>query len=102
MLETLVHGWDIASGAGVSYKPDDAVVTAVGEYATTAISEAPRGGRFGPVIRVAAEADAFTALLGHLGRRGCGESCANRVFVVHCSRTREREPSWLLMSIRRC
>lgn len=70
VLETLVHGWDIANGAGVSYKPDDAVVTAVGEYAMTAISEAPRGGPFGPVIRVAADADPFTALLGHLGRRG--------------------------------
>jgi uncharacterized protein (TIGR03086 family) len=70
MLETLVHGWDIASGAGVSYKPDDAVISAVGEYVMTAIGEAPRGGPFGPVIPVAAEADPFTALLGHLGRRG--------------------------------
>ncbi|MBP2329184.1 hypothetical protein JOF56_009569 [Kibdelosporangium banguiense] len=70
MLEILVHGWDIASGAGVPYKPDDAVVTAVREYAMTAISEAPRGGPFGPVVLVAVEADPFTALLGHLSRRG--------------------------------
>jgi uncharacterized protein (TIGR03086 family) len=68
-LETLVHGWDIASGAGMPYKPDDAVVMAVREYAMTAISETPRGGPFGPVIQVAADADPFTALLGHLGRR---------------------------------
>jgi uncharacterized protein (TIGR03086 family) len=26
LLESLVHGWDIASGAGVVYRPDDAVV----------------------------------------------------------------------------
>lgn len=66
MLETLVHGWDIASGAGAPYKPDFAVITAVWEYAKTAIGEAPRGGPFGPVVP--AEADPFTALLGHLGR----------------------------------
>ncbi|MEV4314758.1 TIGR03086 family metal-binding protein [Actinocrispum sp. NPDC049592] len=69
-LEVLVHGWDIASGAEVPYKPDDTVVTAVGEYAMTAIGDASRGGPFGPVVPVGPDADPFTALLGHLGRRG--------------------------------
>ncbi|SMD24974.1 DinB family protein [Kibdelosporangium aridum] len=69
-LEVLVHGWDMASGAGVPYQPDDAVVRAVQTYAMSAISEAPRGGPFGPVVSVAADADPFTALLGYLGRRG--------------------------------
>ncbi|WP_051793555.1 TIGR03086 family metal-binding protein [Kibdelosporangium aridum] len=67
-LEVLVHGWDMASGADVPYQPDDAVVTATRTYAVTAISEAPRGGPFGPVVPVTADADPFTALLGHLGR----------------------------------
>lgn len=70
MLEVLVHGWDMASGAGVPYQPDDAVVTAAQTYAMSAISEVPRGGPFGPVAPVAADADPFTALLGYLGRRG--------------------------------
>ncbi|MFC0111498.1 TIGR03086 family metal-binding protein [Kibdelosporangium aridum] len=69
-LEVLVHGWDMASGAGVPYQPADAVVRAVQTYAMSAISEAPRGGPFGPVVSVAADADPFTALLGYLGRRG--------------------------------
>jgi uncharacterized protein (TIGR03086 family) len=70
MLESLVHGWDIAQGAGVSYKPDDDVVTAARDYAMTAIVDVQRGAAFGPVVPVLADAGPFTSLLGHLGRRG--------------------------------
>ncbi|TCO58295.1 TIGR03086 family metal-binding protein [Actinocrispum wychmicini] len=65
LLESLVHGWDIAVGAGVAYQPDDAVV----EYARAAFDEVRRGDQFAAAIVVGAGADPFTALLGHLGRR---------------------------------
>jgi uncharacterized protein (TIGR03086 family) len=64
LLESLVHGWDIASGAGVAYTPDDAVV----QYARSAFGEVQRGDQFAAAVVVAAGADPFTALLRHLGR----------------------------------
>ena len=71
LLESLVHGWDLARGTGVPYQPDDAVVAAVHEFAGQAIGDAQRAaGLFGPPHPTAADADRFTALLGHLGRRG--------------------------------
>jgi uncharacterized protein (TIGR03086 family) len=71
LLESLVHGWDLARGAGVRYQPDDAVVAAVHEFAGQAIGDAERAaGLFGPPLPTAADADRFTALLGHLGRQG--------------------------------
>lgn len=70
LLESLVHGWDVAAGAGVTYQPDDDVVNTVRGFATVAIGDAQRQqGLFGPVVPTAAHAKPLEALLGHLGRR---------------------------------
>jgi uncharacterized protein (TIGR03086 family) len=70
LLESLVHGWDIATGAGVDYRPDDDVVAAVRDFASTAIGdEQRRRGLVGPAVPTAPDADPFIATLGHLGRR---------------------------------
>jgi uncharacterized protein (TIGR03086 family) len=70
LLEALVHGWDLAEGAGLDYQPDEAVVDAVHGFATVAIGEGQREqGLIGPAVPTPADADPFTALLGHLGRR---------------------------------
>lgn len=70
LLESLIHGWDIADGAAVSYHPDAAVVAAVQDFAGTAIgAEQRRQGLFGPACPTGSHADRLTATLGHLGRR---------------------------------
>jgi uncharacterized protein (TIGR03086 family) len=69
LLESLVHGWDIAQGAAAPYRPDGAVVAAAHEFASRSIGdEQRRAGLFGAPCPTDAGADAFTALLGHLGR----------------------------------
>jgi uncharacterized protein (TIGR03086 family) len=69
LLETLVHGWDIASGAGVTYRPDAAVVAAVRDYSATITGPRRRADLFGPPVPTAPEADPFAATLGQLGRQ---------------------------------
>ena len=44
LLESLVHGWDIATGAGLPYRPDGAVVAAVHAFASKAIGDRPLHG----------------------------------------------------------
>ena len=70
LLESLVHGWDVASGAGVDYQPDQDVVNAVRGFATMAVGDAQRQqGLFGPAVPTPADAVPLAVLLGHLGRR---------------------------------
>jgi uncharacterized protein (TIGR03086 family) len=70
LSESLVHGWDLARGAGLPYAPDAAVVDAVAAFAAQDDGEQGRAnGMYGPVRPVAPDAPAFTALLGRLGRR---------------------------------
>jgi uncharacterized protein (TIGR03086 family) len=64
MSESLVHGWDLATGAGLPYTPDPAVVAAVDAHA----EGAERPGMFDAPVPVAADAPRFVALLGKLGR----------------------------------
>jgi uncharacterized protein (TIGR03086 family) len=69
LLESLVHGWDIARGAGVGYQPDDAVVAMVRGFTAAAIGDRERErGMFGPALPTEPGADPFTATLAHLGR----------------------------------
>lgn len=69
LLESLVHGWDVAAGAGVAYQPDHDVVNAVHAFATLSIGEPQRQeGFFGPPVATPANAGPFAATLGHLGR----------------------------------
>jgi uncharacterized protein (TIGR03086 family) len=71
LLESLVHGWDIATGAGIDYRPSAAVVTAVREFASAAVDDQLRArGLFGPALPTDANAAQLTVLLGYLGRRG--------------------------------
>ena len=69
LLESIVHGWDIARGAGLDLDVSDDLVAAAREFARVRITDESRGGRFGPAVAVSSEATAFVALLGHLGRR---------------------------------
>jgi uncharacterized protein (TIGR03086 family) len=70
LLESLVHGWDIARGAGVGYRPDEAVVATVRGFAVAVIGDRERAhGLFGPALLAGPDADPFTATLAHLGRR---------------------------------
>jgi hypothetical protein len=62
--ESLVHGWDIARGAGVPYSPAPEVVDAM-----LAASEdvSPPEGAFGPPVPPSSD-DPMTVLLARLGR----------------------------------
>jgi uncharacterized protein (TIGR03086 family) len=64
LSESLVHGWDLATGAGLPYAPDPAVVAAVDAFS----EGAERPGMFAAPVPVPAGASAFVALLGKLGR----------------------------------
>jgi len=70
LLESLVHGWDVAYGAGLVYRPDDAVVATVRAFTDAAIGDEQRAaGAFAAAQPVGPDAGAFAAVLGHLGRR---------------------------------
>jgi uncharacterized protein (TIGR03086 family) len=70
LLESLVHGWDLAHGAGVPYRADPAVVAAAHTFATEAVGDQQRqAGLFAAAVPVETTAEPITALLAHLGRR---------------------------------
>jgi len=66
MSETVVHGWDIATGAGVPYVPAPDVVEEVLAHADE--FKPPAEGMFGPPVPVAFDAPALTRLLARTGR----------------------------------
>jgi uncharacterized protein (TIGR03086 family) len=69
LLETLVHGWDIAASTDQPYDPDAALVTAATEVVERLDEAVLRAdGMFGPPVEVPADAPAFDRLLGLLGR----------------------------------
>jgi uncharacterized protein (TIGR03086 family) len=65
LSESLVHGWDLASGAGLPYDPDPAAVATVAAF--------PDGpsvpGMFAAPVPVPADAPVFVALLARRGRK---------------------------------
>ncbi|MGH3762190.1 TIGR03086 family metal-binding protein [Actinophytocola sp.] len=64
LSESLVHGWDLATGAGLPYSPDPDAVAAV-----DASSNGPRRPEmFADPVPVPAGAPPFAVLLGKLGR----------------------------------
>jgi uncharacterized protein (TIGR03086 family) len=65
LSESLVHGWDIARGAGVPYSPAPEVVADV--LARSSEEPSPEG-LFAPPVPVPAGASPFTVLLAKLGR----------------------------------
>ncbi|GAA0405297.1 hypothetical protein Acor_23020 [Acrocarpospora corrugata] len=69
LLESLVHGWDIATGAGLDYPADAEVVLAAWQHAATGVGDHQReAGQFAAVLPVLPTADPLTRLLAHLGR----------------------------------
>ncbi|WUI01214.1 TIGR03086 family metal-binding protein [Spirillospora sp. NBC_00431] len=70
MLESLVHGWDIAHGSGTPYRADDAVAGAVSAFVHhRRIDERRAAGKFGPELAAGADDSEFNRLLAFLGRR---------------------------------
>ncbi|MFC4854181.1 TIGR03086 family metal-binding protein [Actinophytocola glycyrrhizae] len=65
LSESLVHGWDVARGAGVAYRPAPEVVDAVREFTA---GPPPEEGMFAPPV-VPSSDDPMTVLLAHLGRK---------------------------------
>lgn len=64
MSESLVHGWDVAQGAGVSYAPAPEVVSAV---LAKSDGPPPEEGMYAPPVEPASD-DPMTVLLARLGR----------------------------------
>ncbi|MFI0479067.1 TIGR03086 family metal-binding protein [Actinomadura sp. 9N215] len=70
LLESLVHGWDIAHGSGTPYRVDAEVVGAVAAFAHEGpIEERRAAGMFGPELAAGPDDSAFNRLLAFLGRR---------------------------------
>lgn len=64
LSESLVHGWDLATGAGLRYEPDPEAVAVVAGF-----PDGPKApGMFADPVPVPADAPEFVALLGRLGR----------------------------------
>jgi uncharacterized protein (TIGR03086 family) len=64
LSETVVHGWDVAEGAGVAYTPPpDAVALLLAD------SSPPPDGLFAAPLPVPADASPLVTLLARLGRK---------------------------------
>jgi uncharacterized protein (TIGR03086 family) len=69
LLESLVHGWDIATGAHLPYPADDDIVQAVWHFATTNPAvEQNRDIQYGEALPVLPTTPLNIRLLAHLGR----------------------------------
>lgn len=64
LSETLIHGWDIARGAGVAYAPTPEAVAAVLAWSGNPAAE----GMFDPPVPVPPDAPPLTRLLARAGR----------------------------------
>ncbi|TMQ90735.1 TIGR03086 family protein [Actinomadura soli] len=70
LLESLVHGWDIAHATGTPYRADDAVIGAVSSFARRGpIEERRAAGMFAPEQPARPDDTEFNRLLAFLGRR---------------------------------
>ncbi|MEO3811539.1 TIGR03086 family metal-binding protein [Sphaerisporangium sp. B11E5] len=69
LLESLIHGWDIATGAHLPYPARDDIIQAVWHFATTDPAvEQGRGSQFTDALPVLPTATPRVRLLAHLGR----------------------------------
>ena len=64
LSEAVVHGWDLATAAGVPYEPNPAAVATLSSFAAGPKVEGP----FADPVPVPAGAPPFVALLANLGR----------------------------------
>jgi uncharacterized protein (TIGR03086 family) len=69
MLDTLIHGWDVAKASGQDTRLDPDLVAACLPVATELSTQFRSAGVFGEDLPVSADADAQTRLLAMLGRR---------------------------------
>jgi uncharacterized protein (TIGR03086 family) len=70
VVDTLVHGWDMASATGQSVTIDPALAAAALEFCQQAITDDIRNsGSFGPILPVADDAPPTDRLVGFLGRQ---------------------------------
>ncbi|HKE93556.1 MAG TPA: TIGR03086 family metal-binding protein [Povalibacter sp.] len=68
LLDTLVHGWDIARASGQDTRLDQDLVAACLPFAREMTTQYRTSGVFGEDLPVAADADAQTRLLATMGR----------------------------------
>jgi uncharacterized protein (TIGR03086 family) len=68
LFDVVVHGWDVATGAGVPYDLDPAL--AVVAYPVAVLLTAEPGGQFAPPVRPPAGAGPLVRLLALTGRAG--------------------------------
>ncbi|HEX4356245.1 MAG TPA: TIGR03086 family metal-binding protein [Pseudonocardia sp.] len=71
LLDTVVHGWDVATALEVEYEPDDELVDAtlrVAQFVPTGPAREQPGASFAPVLPVAAGAEPWPRTLALLGR----------------------------------
>jgi uncharacterized protein (TIGR03086 family) len=69
LLDTLVHGWDVAKATGQDTRLDQDLVSACLPIATDLTTQFRSAGVFGEDLPVTADANAQTRLLAMLGRR---------------------------------
>lgn len=68
--ELVVHGWDLAMAAGLSFAADETMLSAAFGFAQAAVARDPDGsaGLFGPPVAVPDDADLLDRLIGLTGR----------------------------------
>ena len=64
----LIHGWDLARATGQAYEPDPAALEASYGFLRAAADDPGRGGAFGPVVPVPADAPLLDRAVGLSGR----------------------------------
>lgn len=69
VLETVVHGWDIASACNVDKPIPEPLALGIMEVLPVLVTDQARGDDFGPPIRVPRQAASSDRLLAFLGRR---------------------------------
>ena len=71
LLDTVVHGWDLARATGQEASVPDGLAEATLAFATAAIGDQMRGPGmpFGPRVEIASDAPAIDRLVAFLGRQ---------------------------------
>jgi uncharacterized protein (TIGR03086 family) len=67
LAEVVLHGWDVARAAGVSYDADEATTNALLEYLAQ-FDPSGTPGMFGPAVPTAENAPAFDRIIAMSGR----------------------------------